>query len=214
MVVYFVSSPLLSIVPAGLEISRVLPTTEDVTIEAGLARSVVNCPDCGQSSRRLHSLYPRVLRDLPWQGRPAMIRVTARRFRCLNSACARKTFAELSGAVAPASARRTARLGDLQRHVAFALGGEAAARLAGRLAIPTSADTLLRMATKPVAPETPPPTPKVLGVDDWAKLPKVPSKRGKSVGKPHFFLAPIRRRRVFASCAATLHPFDAEPSRS
>ena len=42
----------------------------------------------------------------------------------------------------------------------------------------------------------------------------VMSKRGKSVGKPHFFLAPIRRRRVFASCAATLHPFDAEPSRS
>ena len=162
------SSPLLSIVPAGLEISRVLPTPEDVTVEAGLARSAVNCPDCGQSSRRLHSLYPRALRDLPWQGRPAMIRVTARRFRCLNSACTRKTFAEQLGPVAPASARRTARLGELQRHVAFALGGEAAARLTERLAIPTSPDTLLRMAAKTVVLETPPPTPKVLGVDDWA----------------------------------------------
>ena len=79
-----------------------------------------------------------------------------------------ETFAEQLGLVAPASARRTARLGDLQRHVAFALGGEAAARLTERLAIPTSPDTLLRMAAKPVVPETPPPTPKVLGVDDWA----------------------------------------------
>ena len=174
MVVCLMPSPLLSIVPATLAISRVLPTIEDVTIEAGLARSAVDCPDCGLPSRRLHSHYPRVLCDLPWQGRPATIRVKARRFRCLNSACTRKTFAERLGSVAPASARRTARLGDLQRHVAFALGGEAASRLTERLSIPTSPDTLLRMAAKPVVSETPSPTPKVLGVDDWAELPKVP----------------------------------------
>ena len=161
-------SPLLSIVPAALEISYVLPTANDVTIEAGLVRSVVKCPDCGLPSQRLHSHYPRVLRDLPWQGRPATIRVTVRRFRCLNSTCVRKTFAERLGLVALPSARRTTRLGDLQRHVAFALGGEAAARLAERLAIPTSPDTLLRMASKPVVAKTLPPTPKVLGVDDWA----------------------------------------------
>ncbi len=155
-------------VPAALEISRVLPTTENVTIKAGLTRSAVNCPDCGVPSRRLHSHYSRMLHDLPWQGRSVTIRVTARRLRCLNSACNRKTFAERLGLVAPVSARRTARLGDLQRHVAFALGGEAAARLTERLAIPTSPDTLLRMAAKPIVPETPPPPPKVLGVDDWA----------------------------------------------
>ncbi len=82
--------------------------------------------------------------------------------------CARKTFAERLGSVASTSARRTTRLGDLQRHVAFALGGEAASRLSKRLAIPTSPDTLLRMAAKPAMAETPPPTPKILGVDDWA----------------------------------------------
>jgi transposase len=109
-----------------------------------------------------------MLRDLPWQGRPAAIRVTARRFRCLNSTCARKTFAERLGSVAPTAARRTTRLSDLQRHVAFALGGEAASRLSERLAIPTSPDTLLRLAAKPAMAETQPPTPKILGVDDWA----------------------------------------------
>ncbi len=168
MVVCLVSSPLLSIVPAALEIIRVLPTTEQVVIEAGLQRSTVDCPDCGLPSRRLHSHYPRVLRDLPWQGRPATIQVTARRFRCLTSTCARKTFAEQLGSVAPASARRTTRLGELQRHVAFALGGEAASRLAERLSIPTSPDTLLRMAAKPISSAASAPTPRVLGVDDWA----------------------------------------------
>lgn len=103
-----------------------------------------------------------------WWGVPPTIRVMAWRFRCLNLLCARKTFAERLGSVALASARRTTRLGDLQRHVAFALGGEAASRLSKRLAIPTSPDTLLRMAAKPAMAETPPPTPKILGVDDWA----------------------------------------------
>jgi len=65
-------------------------------------------------------------------------------------------------------ARRTKRLGDLQRHVALALGGEAGAKLAARVAIPASPDTLLRLAARPLPGQKPPATPKVLGVDDWA----------------------------------------------
>ena len=168
MAVLLVPASLLSMLPHTLELNAVLPTADHVTVEAGLPRSAVDCPACGLPSRRLHSRYPRVLRDLPWQGRPATIRIAARRFRCLNPACDRKTFAERLGSVAPASARRTTRLGDLQRHVALALGGEAAARLTERLAIPSSADTLLRMMATPIQPEIPAPTPKVLGVDDWA----------------------------------------------
>lgn len=166
--VLLVPPSLLCALPKTLEITGVLPSADHVTIEAGLPRSAVDCPACGLPSRRLHSRYPRVLHDLPWQGRPATIRIAARRFRCLNPTCTRKTFAERLGSVAPTSARRTTRLGDLQRHVAFALGGEAAARLTKRLAIPASPDTLLRMAARSIEAETPPPTLKVLGVDDWA----------------------------------------------
>jgi transposase len=168
MVVCPVPSPLLSILPCTLELIRVSPTPDHVTIEAALPRNAVNCPACGLPSRRLHSRYQRKLRDLPWQGRPATIWIDARRFRCLNTACARKTFTEPLASVAKISARRTTRLGDLQRHVAFALGGEAAARLTDRLAIPTSPDTLLRMVANQMGSEMPPPTPTVLGVDDWA----------------------------------------------
>jgi len=161
-------SPLLSFIPRTLHVLRVLPAADHVTIEAELQRSQAACPSCGSSSGRLHSRYWRVLGDLPWQGRPVTIRVAARRFRCLDAGCRLKTFSERLGGVAVPLARRTRRLGDLQRHVALALGGEAGARLAERVSVPTSPDTLLRMAARPVPGETPPPAPKVLGVDDWA----------------------------------------------
>lgn len=95
-------------------------------------------------------------------------RIEARRLRCRNPECQRQTFAERSAEGAAAAARRTLRLADLQRHLGFALGGEAGARLAARLAIPISADTLLRLARRQTPPPEPSPPPRVLGVDDWA----------------------------------------------
>ena len=96
------------------------------------------------------------------------LRVRVRRFRCLNSSCLRRTFAECLGETARPAARRTSRLGDLQRHLGLVVGGEAGARLAARLAIPISPDTLLRMARRGDPAPVPRPPPRVLGVDDWA----------------------------------------------
>jgi transposase len=93
--------------------------------------------------------------------------VAARRFRCFNRLCSRQTFAERLDGVMAASSRRIGRLLDLHRHLAQALGGEAGARLATRLAIPTSPDTLLRLAPSQAAPGAAQPTPRVLGIDDW-----------------------------------------------
>jgi transposase len=97
------------------------------------------------------------------------LRVRARRFRCVNPACPRATFAERLPDTAPPTARRTGRLGELQRHLGLALGGEAGARLAARLAVPTSPDTLLRLARRDdPAPRSRPAPSRVLAVDDWA----------------------------------------------
>jgi transposase len=146
----------------------VLPEPDQVTIEASPRPTAAECPDCGLVTRRIHSVYGRVLHDLPWQGRPVTIRVAARRFRCPNRGCSRQTFTERLPGVMALSSRRTGRLGELQRHLAMALGGEAGARLATRLAIPTSPDTLLRRASTRSPGEPAPTTPRVLGIDDWA----------------------------------------------
>jgi transposase len=63
-------------------------------------------------------------------------------------------------------ARRTVRLREAQTSIGLALGGEPGSRLAGKLAMPVSGDTLLRLVRAAGAePITPP---RVLGVDDWA----------------------------------------------
>ena len=139
-----------------------------LSIQASPEPAFAACPACAQPSQRLHSRYQRKLYDLPWQGRPVALQVRARRFRCLNPLCPRQTFAERLPGVAAAGARRTERLGALQSCLGLALGGEAGHRLAERLAMSASADTLLRLACKAGNGNAPPHSPQVIAVDDWA----------------------------------------------
>src|SRR4051812_33258451 len=161
-----VTKRLLPLIPGGLVVEQVLPGPDRVTVVARSRLPTSPCPDCRAPSSRVHSRYERRLADLPWQGRPVAVRLRARRFFCAEPACPRRTFAERLPGVARPSARRSERLADVQRQVALALGGEAGTRLSARLAVPTSADTLLRLANSATRPE--PPVPRVLGVDEWA----------------------------------------------
>ena len=158
----------MPLIPSGLLVQQLLPASNRITIIARPRRNSAACPDCAVLSRRVHSRYDRRLGDLPWQGRPVTLHIQARRFRCLNASCSRQTFAERLAEVAPLAARRTERLGSLQRCLGLALGGEAGARLAARLAMPVSPDTLLRLACITGSDAGPQPSPRVLGVDDWA----------------------------------------------
>ncbi len=67
--------------------------------------------------------------------------------------------------VAP-HARRTGRLAKAQGRVGAALGGESGAKLLQHLAMPTSADTVLRLIRRLPLPEVE--VPRVVAVDDWA----------------------------------------------
>lgn len=82
----------------------------------------------------------------------------------MNQDCLRQTFAERLPEV-PVSARQTTRLGTLLDCIAVVLSGQAGSRLTEQLAMPVSADTLLRRVKKKAPP---PPTPRILGVDDFA----------------------------------------------
>jgi hypothetical protein len=90
----------------------------------------------------------------------------SRKFLCDASDCPQRVFTERLPAVAATYARKTVRLGAALRHIAFACGGEGGSRLASKLGMATSPDTLIRTVRR-VALEAPP-TPHVLGVDDWA----------------------------------------------
>lgn len=154
----------MPLIPAGLQIEQILPGTDHLTIIVAPLEPSTACPACNRPSSWIHSRYDRILHDLPWQGRP----VRARRFRCLAPDCPRQTFAERLADTAQPAGRRTGRLANLQQHIGLATGGEVGSRLAARLAMPVSADTLLRMARKAGKAPQQGPHIKVLAVDDWA----------------------------------------------
>jgi transposase len=112
-------------------------------------------------------VYVRTLADLPWSGLPVCLLLRVRRFFCATATCSRHTFVEQVPHLTQPHAQRTSRLNALLQIVGVAVGGEPGHRLCGHLRTPTSADTLLRRVRQLPPPTVP--TPRVLGVDDWAK---------------------------------------------
>src|SRR5918911_4145787 len=141
--------------PDGTVVLRVEPTCSSGA-----------CPTCGTPSSRRHSRYWRRPRDLPWRGRAVRLEIHVRRLFCDASTCPRRTFAERFDGLVPPRAQRSDGATDLLREIALRAGGEGGARLARRAGLPTSPDTLLRILR--ACGDGVLPTPRVLGVDDFA----------------------------------------------
>jgi transposase len=151
---------------AELELRHVILDDDAITFVARTAAPVARCPACGHTSSRIHSRYRRCLAGLPWCGRSIRLDLMVRRFACDTPDCPRRIFAERLPELAATHARSTVDLHETHTQIGVAAGGEGGARLAARLAMPTSPDTLLRRvrraALRPGAPV------RVVGVDDWA----------------------------------------------
>ncbi len=151
----------------GLLLEDVLYDDQTLSIVLRSTASTAACPLCQQPATRVHSHYERCPADLPWGGHAVRFVLQVRKFFCLTPTCPRRIFTERLPQVVAPSARTTVRLTTLLRAIAFALGGEAGARLAhhiGLVASPTLLISLIRRATVPLHP-----SPQILGVDDWAQ---------------------------------------------
>jgi transposase len=111
-----------------------------VTVLASTRSTAARCSLCGCISRRPHSSRTRTLADLPWGGVPVRFRVRIRGFFCGEPGCPRRIFAERLDGVAERYARRTRRQRKALDLIAFALGGEAGARLPAELGLRISID--------------------------------------------------------------------------
>ncbi len=159
----------LKLIPPGLIVDHHEIGTAGIIVHAHGASATSACPVCGLASSSVHSRYGRTLGDFPAHGRRLRIQLAARRFRCRNAACERQVFTErFAPDLIQAHARRTARLDVLTHAIALALGGRPGERLAGRLSMPVSADTLLRLLRRRAPPT--PSTLRVVGIDDFAWL--------------------------------------------
>lgn len=125
------------------------------------------CPSCQAVSSRAHSHYHRFPHDLPCVGQKVRLKIRVRRFFGDNSDCRKRTFAEQFPFLLAARARRTGRLTSRLKRVAYEVSAESGRRLLAWLDIDCTADRLLRLLRGEDEPVVT--TPRVLGVDDWAK---------------------------------------------
>jgi len=149
-----------------LQVEQIEQIAEGVVLHLRLTAPDAACPSCQTRSRHVHSRYMRLIADLPLGTWAVHWCLRIRRFYCINPSCPHCTFAEQVPGIVARFARRTVRLIAQDRELGLALGGEAGKRLTDRLFGPTSPDSLLRVIGN--VPEAPRPTPRVLGIDDWA----------------------------------------------
>ena len=146
--------------------------TINISVTSTNGRSI--CPHCQAISERVHSSYNRHPADLPLVGYTVRLDMAVHRFFCDNDCCEAKTFTERIPAFIQHYARRTDRLAIRQQSVAIEAGGAIGQRVLTILDMPVNSDTLIRFVRN--APEPDVATPRVIGVDEWAK------RKGQSYG--------------------------------
>jgi len=140
---------------------------DDTLCIAGTAKTrTACCPACSHRSRSVHSWYTRTVSDLPVSGRSVILRLRVRRFFCRRPTCARRIFTERLPTLVAPYGRGSYNLRAAAQEIGCALGGEAGARLAQRLGLHMSPDTLLTLVRTIPLPVTG--AVRVLGVDEWA----------------------------------------------
>jgi transposase len=152
---------------AGLRVHRVEDTGDAVVISASCRARSARCPRCGQQSSRVHGGYSRLVADSAAGGRPVLIALLVRRFRCCSSSCQAVTFAEQAEGLTSRYRRRSVPLTAVLAGFGLELAGRAAARLAGLLGTPVHPSTVLRLVAALPEPQVTA-APEVLGVDDFA----------------------------------------------
>jgi transposase len=166
--------------PATTVLTRLLPdatrlrleawdvddTTAQITLRVQSTQTRVPCPLCATPAQRIHSDYGRTLADLPWAQYRVCLQLRVRTWLCRNRACPRRIFTERLPTVAALWARRTLRLAQRLLALGRALGGKAGMQLGHAWDVGVSRNTRLRLLRQQPAPSFP--TPRVLGVDDFA----------------------------------------------
>lgn len=116
---------------AGLEVSRIAGAGDTVVAFASVTGAEAPCPGCGFLSSRVPGRCRRLVADGAAGGRPLLIALWVRRFRCTDPSCPKITFVEQAEGLTGRCLRRTLPLREMPAR--FGLEAGRAGRLpAGR----------------------------------------------------------------------------------
>jgi hypothetical protein len=157
-------TPLLPL-PEGMLIDQIQDAETSVIITVIATHPTSHCPLCSQASSSIHSHSRRTVADVPCGGRQVRLSLTVRTFFCRNPrmSSGKSLTCRLPQLVEP-WARTTIRLCQSLQSIGLATCGKGGARLAVRLGIHSTRQTILRRIL-----DLPPPAPSsvlLLGIDD------------------------------------------------
>jgi transposase len=152
--------------PEGMLIEQIQLTENGLVIEVVANTPTSCCPLCSEPSSSIHCHYRRTLRDAPCAGRRVQLLLTVRKFSCRNPYCERKVFAERLPAFVEPWARATIRYCEQITSIGLATCGKGGVRLAARLGIQTTRQTLLRRIM--ALPDSSAGVILFLGIDDFS----------------------------------------------
>src|SRR5438876_5449680 len=130
--------------PEGMLIEQIQITENGVIVAVVATSSTSCCPLCSQPSSSIHCHYRRTLRDAPCAGCRVQLILTVRKFTCRNPYCERKVFTERLPTFVEPWARMTIRCCQQITSIGLATCGKGGKKLAARLGMQTSRNTILR----------------------------------------------------------------------
>ena len=152
--------------PEGLKLERAEVGHHRVTLFVRITAAGARCAVCGYLSGQIHSRYTRTVADLPCRRASYLAPSYPEVF--LRAEPLRESNLCRAGPRGGRLARKTNRLEGALALVAFALEGEAGARLAGELGLRTSPDTLLRRLRRAALPNAGFQRPRICTRSDWS----------------------------------------------
>src|SRR5712691_3616575 len=159
------SNPLLPL-PEGMQIDQIQASENEVSITIIATHPTSCCPLCRHPSSSIHSRYRRTVRDAPCGGRRVHLALCVRKFFCRNALCERKIFTERLPELVRPWAQMTIRYCQQITSIGLATCGKGGTRLAARLGMHTTRQTILRHIMN--LPDPPLGSILYLGIDDFS----------------------------------------------
>ncbi|NJP36210.1 transposase family protein [Alkalicoccus luteus] len=127
-----------------LELLERTETATDVHLHVHLRSPSAACPACHQTATRRHSATTRLFMDLPDTKRPVRMTIRLTKWFCDEPACSRKVFTEPVPWLPPRH-RRSARLEEQIRLIAFTTSAVQTEKVCRQLGCPISNDAVLAL---------------------------------------------------------------------